>query len=193
ALLCQDYAYLLCAYRNVVVIEFQHQCSPSSRYRRKAFPNGPPVCKSRRFMGLYSTTTLGPTDCLVQHSKSDRSMSVQGHSRPMRSKLREHVLSAVARKRTNEPTFWDVRFVPQADVSNRSKRLAPKCPYSITSSASASSLSGTVRPSALAVLRLITSSYLVGAWIGRSAGLSPLRMRATYPPALRSWSARSTP
>src|SRR5215468_12197698 len=35
-------------------------------------------------------------------------------------------------------------------------------PHSITSSASAKSLSGMARPSALAVLRLITSSYLVG-------------------------------
>jgi hypothetical protein len=51
--------------------------------------------------------------------------------------------------------------------------------YSITSSAMASSLSGTVSPSALAVLRLITSSYLVGACTGRSAGFSPLRMRST--------------
>ena len=38
---------------------------------------------------------------------------------------------------------------------------------------------GTSRPSALAVLRLITSSYLVGACTGRSAGFSPLRMRST--------------
>src|SRR5262249_19442092 len=35
--------------------------------------------------------------------------------------------------------------------------------YSITSSASASSVGGTSRPSAFAVLRLIVSSYLVGA------------------------------
>src|SRR5262249_44820203 len=35
--------------------------------------------------------------------------------------------------------------------------------HSITSSARASSMGGTSRPSALAVLRLITSSYLVGA------------------------------
>ena len=34
--------------------------------------------------------------------------------------------------------------------------------YSITSSARASSVGGTSRPSAFAVLRLITSSYLVG-------------------------------
>lgn len=52
-------------------------------------------------------------------------------------------------------------------------------PYSITSSARASSVAGTVRPSALAVLRLITNSYLLGACTGRSAGFSPLRIRST--------------
>src|SRR5258707_7831244 len=40
--------------------------------------------------------------------------------------------------------------------------------YSITSSARASSVAGTSRPSALAVLRLTTSSYLVGPCTGRS-------------------------
>ena len=51
--------------------------------------------------------------------------------------------------------------------------------HSITSSARASTVAGTSRPSALAVFRLITSSYLVGACTGRSAGFSPLRMRST--------------
>src|SRR5262249_36688753 len=51
--------------------------------------------------------------------------------------------------------------------------------HSITSSARASSVGGTSRPSAFAVLRLITSSYLVGSWTGNSAGFSPLRMRST--------------
>jgi len=58
-----------------------------------------------------------------------------------------------------------------------SSSLAP--PYSITSSARARSVAGTSRPSDLAVLRLITNSYLVGACTGRSAGFSPLRMRST--------------
>jgi hypothetical protein len=49
--------------------------------------------------------------------------------------------------------------------------------YSITSSASASSLSGISRPSAFAVLRLITNSNFVDCWTGKSAGFSPLRMR----------------
>ena len=52
-------------------------------------------------------------------------------------------------------------------------------PHSITSSARASSVGGTSRPSALAVLRLIDNSYLVGTCTGRSAGFSPLRMRST--------------
>src|SRR5215471_15329518 len=49
--------------------------------------------------------------------------------------------------------------------------------HSITSSASPSSGSGTVSPSALAVLRLMTSVYLSACWIGRSPGFVPLRMR----------------
>src|SRR5712691_1084188 len=57
------------------------------------------------------------------------------------------------------------------------KRDELAAPHSITSSARASSEGGTSSPSAFAVLRLITSSYLVGACTGRSAGLSPLRMR----------------
>src|SRR3984893_16299286 len=60
--------------------------------------------------------------------------------------------------------------------------------YSMTSSARASNEGGTVRPSALAVLRLITSSNFVGACTGRSAGVSPLRMRSTYPAERRNWS-----
>src|SRR5262249_18485712 len=51
--------------------------------------------------------------------------------------------------------------------------------HSITSSARASNVAGTSSPSALAVLRLITSSYFVGGCTGRSVGFSPLRMRST--------------
>jgi hypothetical protein len=42
--------------------------------------------------------------------------------------------------------------------------------HSITSSARASTDDGISRPSALAVLRLMTNSYLVGACTGKSAG-----------------------
>jgi len=48
--------------------------------------------------------------------------------------------------------------------------------HSITSSARARIEGGTVSPSALAVLRLTTSSKVVGCTTGRSAGLAPLRI-----------------
>jgi hypothetical protein len=48
--------------------------------------------------------------------------------------------------------------------------------YSITSLARMRIDCGMVRPSAFAVLRLMTSSYSAGCWIGRSAGLAPLRI-----------------
>jgi len=48
--------------------------------------------------------------------------------------------------------------------------------HSITSSARPSMVAGTVMPSAFAVLRLITSSNLVGCSTGRSLGLAPFRI-----------------
>src|SRR5262249_38733531 len=61
--------------------------------------------------------------------------------------------------------------------------LAPL--HSITSSVRASSDMGGSSPSALAVLRLMTSSNLVACWTGRSPGFSPLRIRSTYDAARR--------
>src|SRR5579862_1225470 len=55
--------------------------------------------------------------------------------------------------------------------------LAP--PHSITSSARCRNNSGTVMPSTLAVLRLITSWNWVGSCTGRSPGEAPRRMRST--------------
>ena len=49
----------------------------------------------------------------------------------------------------------------------------------ISSSARRSSDGAIVRPSAFAVLRLITSSNLLGCSMGRSPGLAPLRIRST--------------
>ena len=51
--------------------------------------------------------------------------------------------------------------------------------YSMTSSARARSVGGTSRPITLAVLRLMTSSSLVGNSIGRSPGLAPFRILTT--------------
>src|SRR6478609_5801771 len=51
--------------------------------------------------------------------------------------------------------------------------------HSITSSARASSDGDTSRPSALAVLRLMTNSTFVGCSIGKSEGLVPLKILST--------------
>jgi molybdate transport system substrate-binding protein len=83
-----------------------------------------------------------------------------------------------------------VCFTPVSGIDSRSQALPGRARsgrmqrskqhlYSITLSARASSIGGTSSPSARAVLRLMTSSYLVGACTGRSAGFSPLRMRST--------------
>jgi hypothetical protein len=68
--------------------------------------------------------------------------------------------------------------IPRKCVSS-SPKTRELMSYSIKSAARASSVWGIVIPSALAVLRLMTSSYSVGACTGRSAGFSPLRMRST--------------
>jgi transposase len=64
-------------------------------------------------------------------------------------------------------------FVPIPAVSRCSKS------YSITSSARSRNDSGTVRPSALAVVRLMTSSNLVGCSTGISADFAPRRILST--------------
>src|SRR5262245_54356576 len=51
--------------------------------------------------------------------------------------------------------------------------------HSITSSARASSVGGMSSPSVLAVLRLMTSSNLVGCSTGMSAGFAPRRILST--------------
>src|SRR6516162_8674236 len=77
------------------------------------------------------------------------------------------------------------------------RRVVGPCPqmafYSITLSARTNNAAGISRPSALAVLRLITSSILVGCSIGISAGFSPLMMRSTKDAARYRMSATFGP
>src|SRR5437868_3139094 len=65
--------------------------------------------------------------------------------------------------------------------------------YSITSSASAITVGGTVSPSVVAVLRLMANSNLIGACAGSSAGLAPFKMRSTYEAERRKMSDVSGP
>jgi hypothetical protein len=65
--------------------------------------------------------------------------------------------------------------------------------YSITSSARASSVGGTSRPSAFAVVKLMTSSNLVGCSTGMSAGFAPRRTLSTISAARRNKSRKFGP
>src|SRR4249919_2058074 len=100
------------------------------------------------------------------------------------------LLRVISARPHSAPGPPDVRSYSNSDQNIAAPRLVAMCQslpyapqqirrYSITSSARASIADGTVRPSALAVFRLITVSYLVGACTGRSPGFSPFKMRST--------------
>src|SRR5258705_9407440 len=82
----------------------------------------------------------------------------------------EQMFSALPPKPDIAQCSRHVRNVPNSEVTKG---------YSITLSARASSDVGSSRSSAFAVFKLMISSYLVGAWTGRSAGFAPLRIRST--------------
>src|ERR1019366_9541788 len=80
--------------------------------------------------------------------------------------------------------FFDLVELVQTNLE--SAEWKQHAAYSITSSARASSIGGTARPIALAVLRLITSSNLVGCSIGRSLGFAPLKILSATVAARRN-------
>ena len=83
-------------------------------------------------------------------------------------------MSALPPKADIGTQSWNVRFVPKADILRRGKERR----YSITSSAIDIMPAGMVRPSALAVVRLMTRSNLFDCSTGSSAGLAPLENAA---------------
>src|SRR5262249_37592934 len=108
---------------------------------------------------------------------------VEARLRIVRDSGHQHADAPHALALLRPPGDWPRR-------SRAAKRGELATLHSITSSVRASSVGGIVNPSALAVLRLMTSSYLVGACTGSSAGFAPLRIRSTYPAACRCcWSS----
>jgi hypothetical protein len=88
----------------------------------------------------------------------------------------------------NSPDLLRLRRRAEGRTDSRAAEqrdeLAP-LHYSMTSSAMASTTGGIVRPRALAVLRLMTSSNLVGCSTGISAGCCPFRILSTNSAARR--------
>src|SRR6516225_4375681 len=86
---------------------------------------------------------------------------------------------------------WRKRPRRGRDAEQRDER-APAA-HSITSSARPSSVSGIVRPSAVAVIRLMTRSNLIGCSTGKLAGFAPRRILSTKSPARRNRSGTFAP
>jgi len=106
-------------------------------------------------------------------------MSGLGQDQPSSARAR---MSAIPPKADIAKRDCHVRFVPEADVSSRSKATV----YSITSSARSKVDVGTDTPIALAVFKLSANSKLVGCSTGRSDGFAPLRILATNDAARRN-------
>jgi hypothetical protein len=111
---------------------------------------------------------------------------LRGRSRRFRNVRDESAHPPIAAPKRTWP---QVALVPEAAVSNRSKAA----PYSITSSARASSVGGTVRPSVFAVVRFMTRSNLVGCSTGMSAGFAPRKILSTKLAARRKRSGMLGP
>src|SRR5262245_6120473 len=77
----------------------------------------------------------------------------------------------------NRHTKWCGLRPCCSDAAEQRDKLAAS--HSITSSARSRNDSGIVRPSAFAVVRLTTRSYLVGCSTGRSPGFAPSRILCT--------------
>ena len=109
----------------------------------------PPVLSTERIAHLSYGRRL------LRRGISTQLMTAVGHTRPWR-----HVRVESALPPTSDIGWrgWHGRKVPTPAVSSRSKYQA----YSITSSAVASSVGGTVRPTPSRYLMLITSSNVIG-------------------------------
>src|SRR5262249_34695833 len=117
---------------------------------------------------------------LIETSLNDCGLAVDVACLSQRLQEHTHVLRTGSLKKANPghvpcPLSLENECRGQDTSTHYGNERSPVL-YSITSSARASTEGGMVRPRALAVFRLITSSYLLGCSTGRSAGLAPLRI-----------------
>ncbi len=118
--------------------------------RQLPSPRKAPALEVQRLLRLYRERFAGWN---VRHCSENRSANARNHEHPATGYRRAHSHCCAGERRAHD--------------------------HSITWSARSSTDCGIVRPSAFAVLRLITSSNFVGCSTGRSAGLAPLRILST--------------
>src|SRR5262249_7943804 len=123
--------------------------------------------------------TAGPTKVYPHVAAIGPTKVRKGLSEHRDASLRHGIVFVVLHEHADTPHPFALlrarRDGPCRRAADERDELAPF--HSMTSSARASSVRGTVMPSALAVLRLTTSSTFVVCWTGRSDGFSPLRIR----------------
>src|SRR4051794_30305307 len=124
-----------------------------------------------------ASSTKRPMNVSQESPENHNSGTAFSHSQGQNRK------SASARLTSTVPLKADIDCAVGTSVLCHKRTHAPhkRQPYSITSSARVSSVGGTMTPSAFAVFKLITSSYLVGCSTGRSAGFAPLKILSTKP------------
>ena len=120
--------------------------------------------------------------------------------RPARSRNRRKCVETWTKARSSASSLYDNSLIVRESLSERHhahQRPAGTAPgrgastrYWITWSARPSSDGGIVRPSAIAVFILMTSSNLVSCCTGSSAGFVPVTIRSMYPAARRDLSTR---
>src|SRR5262249_44879787 len=128
-----------------------------------------PYCGENRGPGKDVYGELDPTPGIREQPGSIASHRQDRYVRP---------ISAMPQRATEPVRRSETSLSAISDFMHRSKNHH----YSINSSAIPDSGSGTVSPSAFAVLRLMVRSTLVACCTGRSVGFSPLRIRPVYAP-----------
>ena len=146
-----------------------------------------PVCAG---VEVRSWLAGGPTTCIDETTRAWELGSQQAHGRGRCGPVRGWEISRALPVLCAGGLSLATAAVGDCYKHRSWSGCLPVCGgYSITSSARASSVAGTVMPSALAVFILMTSWKRVGCSTGKSAGWAPLRILSTYTAALRKRSA----
>ncbi len=159
------------------------------RLAPRARARAPILCRSRSSGCAPCRSCRTSRATLARHTASTVGRSLGGASRQRRGRSRTRSRARCgARGAHGRTRAWSTRRSrqPLGGVGR-----VGRAPYSITWSARHRTDCGIVSPIALAVLRLITSSNLVGCSTGRSPGLAPFRILSTKVAARRAKSFRS--
>ena len=164
-------------------VELGLKVSPEPTSARRCGSPSPLFQRIRRWREHLSPSSRRWWEAYLRRRPQHRSLLSQQRRHARCGAGEQPPMSQLGHKQTLRRRLGQVRFPSQSGHARDHLDASALCHYrtwpshSITSSASASSVGGRSSPSALAVLRLITSSNLTACTTGRSDGFSPRRMR----------------